>query len=41
MQVSYNIDDNAEFVIGCAACVNQIPVYEGLNEAVSLWNQIY
>ena len=40
-QVTYNIDDNAEFVVGCAACGNQTPVCESLNEAVSLWNQIY
>jgi hypothetical protein len=40
-QVTYDLDDNAEFVVGCAACGNQTPVCESLKEAVSLWNQIY
>ena len=40
-QVTYNIDDNSEFVVGCATCGNQTPVCESLSEAVTLWNQTY
>ncbi len=40
-EVTYNINGNSEFVVGCTACGNQTPICESLREAVSLWNQIY
>ena len=40
-QVTYEINEHNEFVIGCTVCGNQTPICESLREAVSLWNQIY
>ena len=40
-QVTYEINDHNDFVVGCAACGNQTPSCETLREAVLLWNQIY
>lgn len=40
-QVTYEINDNIEYVVVCAACGNQTPVCESLREAVALWNQTY
>jgi hypothetical protein len=40
-QVTYEISDHNEFVIGCTVCDNRTPACESLMEAVSLWNQIY
>jgi hypothetical protein len=40
-QVTYEINDHSEFVIGCSVCDNQTPVCASLKEAVSMWNLIY
>ena len=40
-QVTYAINGNDEFVIGCTVCDNQTPAYNSLKEAVSMWNLIY
>ena len=40
-EVTYNIKDNTEFVVVCAACGNQTPACKSLVEATSVWNQVY
>ena len=40
-QVTYDINDNREFAVGCDACGNQTPPCSSLVKATSLWNQIY
>jgi hypothetical protein len=40
-QVTYEIDGNNKFVIGCTVCDNRTPTYANLSEAVLLWNYIY
>ena len=40
-EVTYNLNDNIEFVVGCTACGNQTPNCESLKEAVTLWNHSY
>jgi translation elongation factor EF-4 len=40
-QVTCEINDHSDFVIGCTVCDNRTPACESLMEAVSLWNQIY
>ena len=40
-QVTYEINEHSEFVIGCTVCDNRTPACESLMEAVLLWNQIY
>jgi hypothetical protein len=40
-QVTYEINEHNDFVIGCTVCDNRTPICESLIEAVSLWNQIY
>ena len=40
-QVTYEINEHNNFVVGCTVCDNRTPMCESLREAVSLWNQIY
>jgi hypothetical protein len=40
-QVTYEIDEHNNFVIGCTACDNSTPICDSLSEAVSMWNLIY
>ena len=40
-QVTYEINEHSNFVVGCTVCDNRTPICESLREAVSLWNQIY
>jgi hypothetical protein len=40
-QVTYEINEHNEFVIGCSVCDNTTPACGSLMEAVSLWNHIY
>lgn len=40
-QVTYEINNHNEFVVGCTFCGNRTPACERLLEAVILWNQIY
>lgn len=40
-QVTYEINEHNNFVVGCSVCDNRTPICESLLEAVLLWNQIY
>jgi hypothetical protein len=40
-QVTYEINEHNNFVVGCSVCDNRTPTCESLLEAVSLWNLIY
>ncbi len=40
-QVTCEIDENNDFVVGCSVCDNRTPSCESLIESVLLWNQIY
>jgi hypothetical protein len=40
-QVTYEINDHNDYVVGCTVCDNRTSVCENLSEAVSLWNETY
>ena len=40
-QVTYEINEHNNFVVGCTICDNRTPTCGSLIEAVTLWNQIY
>ena len=40
-QVTYEINDHNDYVVGCTICDNRAPLCENLSEAVSLWNETF
>jgi hypothetical protein len=40
-KVTYNFNDNTEFMIGCRVCSNHTPVCDSLKEAIFIWNRTY
>jgi hypothetical protein len=40
-QVTYEINENSAFSIGCTVCDKRKPVCETLSGAILLWNEIY
>ena len=40
-QVTYEINEHNDFVIGCTVCDNRTPSFDTLMESVILWNGIY
>ena len=40
-EVTYNINDQSDFVVKCMNCDNSTPKYHSLRMAVSVWNQVY
>ena len=40
-EVTYNMNSNLEFTVGCEACGNQTPICEDLIEAIAIWNRTY
>jgi hypothetical protein len=40
-QVTYEINEHKEFVVGCTVCNNRTPSCENLMVSIWLWNQIY
>ena len=40
-EVTYEIDDHNDYVIGCTVCENKTPMCESLRKAANLWNETY
>jgi hypothetical protein len=40
-EVTYEINDQSDYVICCTICENKIPACDSLREAANLWNETH